>query len=229
MKTQIADIPEIRKILAILKKQYGSRQFEPHHDPVSELVLTILSQNTADANSRPAFQALRKRFTGYENVLEASIEEIEEPIKGGGLGHIKARRIREALSEIKARRGTINLDFLNEMKVPEARDWLISLPGVGYKTASCVLLFAFGKPALPVDTHISRVSRRLGLVEQQASLKEAHETLGRLVPPEDTYEFHVLMIEHGRRTCIARRPHCSQCPLGPVCPAYPKFEVHGIE
>jgi endonuclease-3 len=229
MKNQAIAIPEIREILTILRKQYGNRQFEPHHDPVSELVLTILSQNTADTNSRPAFQSLRRKFTSYENVLEASIEQIEEPIKGGGLGRIKAQRIQEALREIKARRGALNLDFLNEMKVPEARDWLISLPGVGYKTANCVLLFAFGKPALPVDTHIFRVSRRLGWVKQQASLKEAHETLGRLVPPADTYQFHVLMIEHGRRTCIAQRPHCPQCPLAPVCPAYPQYKGHALE
>jgi endonuclease III len=220
MNMETASLRSIREILKILEKQYGSRRFEPHHDPISELVLTILSQNTADTNSRPAFQALRQRFTSYEDILEASIEQIEEPIKGGGLGRIKAQRIREALRNIKDQRGKLDLDFLNAMTVPEARDWLISLPGVGYKTASCVLLFAFGMPVLPVDTHIFRVSGRLGLIQAKATLKEAHEKLGRLVPPAEIYEFHVLIIEHGRRTCTAQRPRCTQCALSPVCPAY---------
>jgi endonuclease III len=212
--------PEIQEIFEALKKQYGSRRFEPHHDPISELVLTILSQNTADTNSRPAFQSLREAFPDYNDILEATIEQIEKPIKGGGLGRIKAQRILEALQEIKRRQGLLDLDFLNDLPLTEARDWLTSLPGVGYKTANCVLLFALGKPALPVDTHIFRVSKRLGLIRKEASLIEAHKVLAQKVPPEDIYEFHVLMIEHGRRTCIARQPHCALCPLNLRCPKH---------
>jgi endonuclease III len=213
----VENIPDIREILILIKRQYGSRQFKPHNDPISELVLTILSQNTADSNSRPAFQALRKTFPGYDQILEASLEEIEQPIRGGGLARIKAQRIREALLEIKRQRGSLDLEFLKEMPLDEAREWLVRLPGVGYKTAGCVLLFAFGRPALPVDTHIFRVSRRLGLIRMEASLLEAHCVLAKLVPPEDVYEFHVLMIEHGRRTCLARSPHCSGCILSNLC------------
>ncbi len=214
---KIRKTPEIREILALLEKQYGSRQFEPHHDPVSELVLTILSQNTSDSNSRPAFQALRKAFPGYERILEADPEEIEKEIKGGGLARIKAGRIQAALLEIKRQKGSLDLGFLKQMPLSEAKEWLVHLPGVGYKTACCVLLFSFGRPALPVDTHIFRVSRRLGLIREAASLQEAHKELAALVPPADVYEFHVLMIEHGRSTCLARSPHCPGCILKDLC------------
>jgi endonuclease III len=210
--------PDIGEILGLLERQYGKRQLMPHHDPVSELVLTILSQNTADANSRPAFQALRRTFPQYEKILEATLEEIEQPIRGGGLARIKAQRIREALREINLKQGKIDLGFLADMPLAEAREWLVRLPGVGYKTASCVLLFALGKPALPVDTHIFRVSRRLGLIREGASLAEAHTRLAEIVPPADVYEFHVLMIEHGRRICLSRRPKCPACVIKDGCP-----------
>jgi endonuclease III len=210
--------PDIGEILKLLEKQYGKRQLIPHNDPVSELVLTILSQNTADTNSRPAFKALREAFPDYDQITEASLEEIEQPIKGGGLARIKAQRIREALREIKRKRGKLDLEFLKNLPLAEAREWLIELPGVGYKTASCVLLFALGRPALPVDTHVFRVSRRLGLVRENASLMEAHTRLAELVPSADVYEFHVLIIEHGRSICLARSPNCSLCVLENLCP-----------
>jgi endonuclease-3 len=206
-------------VLDILRKYYGERHLYPHHDPIAELVRTILSQNTSDINSRPAYQELIKTFDNWEKLLTASIDRIAGPIRGGGLGKIKARRIQEALREIKQKRGTLDLNFLIDMTVPDAREWLKQLPGVGNKTANCVLLFALGKPALPVDTHIFRVSKRLGLIDEKSTLDEAHNILENSVPEENVYEFHVLMIEHGRRICIAQKPRCSQCPLKEVCPS----------
>ncbi len=214
---------KIQRILDLLRKTYGARQFKPHHDPISELVLTILSQNTSDANSRPAFQALKSTFKRWENILDASTEDIAEVIKGGGLGQIKAQRIKESLREIQNRRGELDLNFLEKLPVSESREWLKALPGVGNKTANCVLLFALGKPALPVDTHIFRVSKRLGLIREKADLDEAHLKLELMVSPDANYEFHVLMIEHGRKTCLSHRPRCLQCALKPVCPSYDKF------
>jgi endonuclease III len=223
------DRPQIAAILDLLKQGYGSRQFQPSFEPIAELIQTILSQNTSDHNSRPAFRALKEAFPVWDSLLSAEVEEIAEPIKGGGLGLIKAQRLKQALKEIKSRRGKLDLQFLSDMSVQEARDWLRQLPGVGYKTANCVLLFALGKPALPVDTHIFRVSRRLELIDQKDSPDKAHLVLERLVPKEDVYEFHVLMIEHGRRTCIAQRPRCTQCILKEICPSYSKSTAPPVD
>jgi endonuclease-3 len=209
--------PDIESIIDLLKKTYGAQEFHPHHSPLAELVQTILSQNTSDANSRSAYRALVEAFDSWDKILVADIDRIARTISSGGLAQIKAQRIQQALREIKQRRGKLDLNFLNDMPVPEAREWLKQLPGVGNKTANCVLLFALGKPALPVDTHIFRVSKRLGLVPGKASLDEAHRILEEQVPPECIFEFHVLMIEHGRRTCGAQRPHCSQCAIKPLC------------
>jgi endonuclease-3 len=214
---------DVIQVLHLLVEQYGQRRFKPHHDPLAELVRTILSQNTSDANSRPAFEALKQTFGSWEEVLMADTEKITELIKRGGLGRIKAQRIQQGLLEIQRRRGKLDLSFLSHMPVPEAREWLKQLPGVGNKTANCVLLFALGKPALPVDTHIFRVSKRLELIPEGSSLDEAHRRLEAKVPPENIYEFHVLMIEHGRRTCIARRPHCPHCLLKGICPGCVRY------
>jgi len=211
--------------MALLKQRYGGRQFQPTFEPLSELIQTILSQNTSDHNSRPAFRALKETFSSWDSLLTAEVEDIAEPIKGGGLGLIKAQRIKQALLEIKSRRGKLDLQFLTEMPVGEAREWLRQMPGVGNKTANCVLLFALGKPALPVDTHIFRVSKRLEIIGQADNLDRAHRKLEVLVPNEDIYEFHVLMIEHGRNTCAAQRPHCAQCVLKDICPSYSKFSA----
>ncbi len=211
---------EIKQILNLLEKQYGEVKLMPHHEPIAELVQTILSQNTSDTNSRPAFRALIAAFNNWENVMNADTPSIASTIRRAGLGQIKAQRIQQALTEIKKKRGQLNLDFLADMLVPVARQWLKELPGVGNKTANCVLLFALGRPALPVDTHIFRLAKRLNLISDKASLEEAHQRLEKLVDPADIYEFHVLMIEHGRRTCHARGPHCSQCILKNICPSY---------
>jgi endonuclease III len=213
-------VPNIRQILILLEQQYGAFDLVPNQDPLAELVKTILSQNTSDSNSRPAFKALAAAFGNWDEVMNADTQTIAHTIKSAGLGQIKANRIQQALREIKLRRGTLQLDFLAGMPVPEARDWLKKLPGVGNKTANCVLLFALGKPALPVDTHIFRVAKRLKLIQEKASLDEAHQILECMIDPAVYYRFHVLIIEHGRKICIARHPRCSRCVLQNICPSY---------
>ena len=215
----------IRQILELLKEEYGTPRWQPNYDPLSVLVQTILSQNTSDTNSSGAFASLLSSFESWENVAAADIYAIERVIKSGGLGRVKAVRIKQALAEIKRKRGQLTLDFLSQFSLSEAVDWLEQLPGVGLKTASCVLLFALGVPALPVDTHILRVTRRLGLINSKASLEQAHRLLGEMVPQQDVYPFHVLLIKHGREVCRAQRPLCIQCVLKEICPAYPVFAI----
>ncbi|UCD53756.1 MAG: endonuclease III [Dehalococcoidia bacterium] len=187
------------------------------------LVQTILSQNTSDVNSRRAFNSLLASFDRWESVAAADVNDISTAIKMGGLGDIKAKRIKEALGEIRQKQGKLELDFLNQLPLAEARDWLKQLPGVGSKTASCVLLFSLGRPALPVDTHVLRVAKRLGLIEPKTSAEQAHRLLESLVPADGVYQFHLLMIEHGRRVCKVQRPRCSHCVLRGICPSYKKF------
>jgi endonuclease-3 len=210
----------ISQILISLEKAYGPRVLKPHGDPLGELVQTILSQNTSDVNSRPAYQALRRVFPNWDSILESSIESIAEPIKSGGLATIKAKRIKEALLEIRSRHGELDLCFLEDLTVEKGLEWLKSLKGVGDKTANCVLLFALGKAALPVDTHIFRVSKRLGLIPDKCTLQDAHRILIKIVPLDQLYSFHVLMIEHGRRVCGALRPRCLSCIMKNICPAF---------
>lgn len=214
--------PEIRvkKIIRLLHKEYGYiRHFEQDGDPVSVLVSTILSQNTSDTNSRRAFNSLRQSFPDWEAVAASGVDEIAQSIRSGGLADIKAGRIKLTLREISERRGHLELSFLNELPLPEAKAWLRQLPGVGPKTAGCVLLFSLGRPALPVDTHVYRVSKRLGLIGSRVSAEKAHELLENMIPDEDIYQFHVHMVEHGRRVCKAQSPRCSHCILKEGCPA----------
>ncbi len=157
--------------------------------------------------------------------MQAEPAALAAVIKSGGLGHIKALRIQQALREINKKQGKIELGFLKNLPVSQARAHLKELPGVGNKTANCVLLFALGMPALPVDTHIHRVSGRLGLIPQKATLDESHRLLEQQVPRANIFEFHVLMIEHGRRICLSRRPHCTQCILQCICQGYKNFAV----
>ena len=211
---------KVGQIVRLLETEYGVPEWQLSDDPVSVLIETILSQNTSDTNSRDAFRSLMDSFDNWEEVAGADVDAIAHSIRCGGLGRIKAQRIKQALEEIMRQRGQLELDFLSQASLAEAEDWLQKLPGVGLKTARCVLLFSLGRPALPVDTHILRVSKRLGLISPKASLEEAHRALGELVPPEDVYKFHILVIEHGRRTCQARNPKCQDCVLRKVCPSY---------
>ena len=209
----------IEGILHLLQQEYGIRRFEPDGDPISVLVATVLSQNTSDTNSKRAFRSLIDNFSNWEAVAAASVDEVAQSIRSGGLAEIKAGRIKLALQEIIEKRGCLDLSFLDDLPLSEAKSWLRELPGVGPKTAGCVLLFSLGKPALPVDTHVFRVAKRLGLIDSKVSAEQAHELLESLVPSEDIYQFHLHMIEHGRRICKAQRPRCSLCVLHGLCPS----------
>jgi endonuclease-3 len=214
--------PETQKILHIhdlLKSEYGDRPWHPR-DPVASLVNTILSQNTNDVNRDRAFEQLRERFPTWEAVRDAPEEELIDAIRPAGLGPTKGPRIQEALRRIAAERGELSLDFLADLPVEEARAWLLDLPGVGPKTAAIVLLFALGRPAFPVDTHVHRVTRRLGLIPEETSREHAHELLEELVPPDIYYAFHLNLIAHGRAVCHARNPEHERCVLRDVCPFY---------
>ena len=184
---------------------------------MSELVRTMLSQNTSDVNSDRAFARLQDRFAAWEQLLGADVGDIAEAIEPGGLAQTKAPRIKRALQAILDQRGELDLGFLEDMEIGEAKAWLVSLEGVGPKTAACVLLFSLGRPALPVDTHVLRVGQRLGLVEPRTSAEKAHEVLGSVVPEEAIYDFHVNMVAHGRQVCHARQPRCEVCVLAPLC------------
>jgi endonuclease-3 len=209
-----------QKIAAVqerLRAYYGTRQLHGVREPLDELVLTILSQNTSDRNSGRAFRLLKAAYPSYEAVLEAPVPELYEVIKPAGLGNIKAPRIQAVLAEILRRRGSLDLDFLRDLPMAEARAWLTSLPGIGPKTAACVLCFACDMPALPVDTHVHRVAQRLGLIGPKVNADAAHDLLEQAVAPDDVYEFHVNMILHGRQICHALRPECPRCPLADIC------------
>lgn len=196
---------------------YGQRTLRAGRDPLDELILTILSQNTTDINSGRAYAQLRAVFPHWEAVIDAPTDEVYELIKSAGLGRIKAPRIQQTLREILVRRGTLDLSFLAELPLDQAKRWLTALNGIGPKTAACVLLFALGRPALPVDTHVHRVSKRLGLIAPTVGADAAHVLLEAALPATAVYTFHVDMIQHGRRICHAQRPACARCPLHDLC------------
>jgi endonuclease-3 len=209
----------IEEVIELIEQEYGSREWHAKGDPVDVLIGTILSQNTSDANSGRAFASLKASFDSWEAVASAPVEHIARVIKSGGLFQIKAARIKQVLDQIEKEQGRISLDSLKSKTMSEAEDYLMRLPGVGHKTASCVLLFSLGKPSLPVDTHIFRVAKRLGLIDSRAFIEKAHSLLQEQIPPSKVYQFHVHMIEHGRRICHARQPHCDRCILRVVCPS----------
>jgi endonuclease-3 len=204
----------VRAILERLRKAYGKPIEHAHRAPVDELILTVLSQNTNDRNRDVAYARLTARFDSWDAVRDAPTIDVEDAIRPGGLAPTKAVRIQEILRAL----GDDDLTGLADEPLDEARDRLTELPGVGRKTAACVLMFSFGLPDIPVDTHVFRVGTRLGLFRPGGSLEEAHDELLRVVDPEDAYEFHVSLIRHGRRTCHARNPRCHECPLLSLCP-----------
>lgn len=201
----------------LLAAHYGPRPWRGRRDPLDELVMTILSQNTSDRNSGRAYRALRQRFSTWQAVIDAPTAEVYEAIRPAGLGNVKAPRIQQTLRSIQERTGALSLDFLDALTLEEARAWLLSLDGTGPKTAACVLLFALGKPALPVDTHVHRLSRRLGLIGHTVSAERAHALLEAALPPEALYAFHLNLIQHGRLICHARSPECGRCPAQSIC------------
>ena len=206
-------------VLGSLEGLYGRVARRIHQDPVDELVATVLSQHTSDVNTARAFGALKAAFPTWAAVVASPTGEVEEAIRSGGLARQKAPRIQMILTELERGYGDYSLDSLRALPVSEARSALTAMHGVGPKTASCVLLFSMGMPALPVDTHVHRVSRRLGIIPDRLSAEAAHEALEAQLPKDadDVYSFHMLMIRHGRETCVARQPRCGRCGLIELC------------
>jgi endonuclease III len=205
-------------ILATLDEIYDRPRWRSHGEPLAELVQTILSQHTSDINSGRAYRSLRARFPDLAAVRDAPLPLVAEAIRCGGLAEVKAARIQAVLRALSDGDAPPRLPDLTAMPLAEAKRFLTGLPGVGPKTAACVLLFSLGLPALPVDTHVHRVSRRLGLIPDRMSADAAHEALEALLAPEDVYRFHVLLIRHGRRICKAPTPRCEVCPVRAPCP-----------
>ncbi len=220
----IATIMDIHRTLRDL---YGDPPHRPDGDPLAALVNTILSQNTNDRNRDIAFAALRARFPTWEGVRDAPTDAVIEAIRPAGLAPTKGPNIQAALRQITAERGELTLAFLETLPLEEARQWLTRLNGVGPKTAAIVLLFALGRPAFPVDTHVHRVTRRLGLIPQNTSREKAHILLEALVPPELYWALHLNLIAHGRRVCHARKPACEKCPLCAQCAYYQALQEGG--
>jgi endonuclease-3 len=206
------------KVHTRLLKFYGEPTWRNPLPPLDELVSTILSQSTNDANRDRAFKSLRERFAGWESVREAGTEAVVAAIRPAGLANQKGPRIQQVLRQITAERGSLDLSFLKDLPLEEARGWLMKFKGVGPKTAAIVLLFSFGRPAFPVDTHIYRVTGRLGLRPERMTVEEAHPYLEGLFPPEAYYAAHLNIIHLGREICAARKPDCPACPLREVCP-----------
>jgi len=209
----------LKAIEPILDEVYGPRQLNPDRDPVSTLVSTILSQNTSDTNTARALRSLRDRFSTWDDVVEANPEDVIEAIRSGGLANRKGPRIQAALEELEHRYGGFTLDSLVSMPIEAARAELVSIDGVGPKTAACVLLFSMGLPAMPVDTHVHRVVTRIGLIEVGTTANAAHAKLESLIGDnaDRVYRLHVELIAHGRAICQARRPRCEICPLRSHC------------
>jgi len=201
-----------------LRETYGIPVMAPHGDALGELVLTVLSQSTNDRNRDHAYLRLRERLPTWEAMAHAPVEVIEEAIRPGGISRVKSVRITTILAELE-RRGGLDLGWMRDAPVAESRAFLRSLPGVGRKTAACVLLFSFGLREVPVDTHVGRVATRLALLRPGAPSGELHDAMLALTPPGAELELHVNLLRHGRRTCHAQRPACARCPLRRGCPS----------
>jgi endonuclease-3 len=201
-----------------LTAHYGDPPERPLQDPLSELIQTVLSQNTADVNSDRAYASLTEHYGGnWDAVRAAPVSELADVIRHGGLAEIKAARIQGILNAIARQLGELDLTFLRSVSLEEGREFLRSLDGVGPKTAACVLLFSCRQPAMPVDTHVHRVSQRLGLVPSKANAEKAHALLEAIVPPDLVYAVHMQLIRHGREICKAQRPRCGVCPVVHLC------------
>jgi endonuclease III len=210
----------VQRIRARLAEVYGVPVQPPHGHPIAELVLTVLSQSTNDRNRDVAYLRLRERFDDWHAVRDAPLEEIEEAIRPGGISKIKSARIQAILRAIG---DPLDLDWLEHAPASESQAYLCALPGVGRKTAACVLLFTFGLRDVPVDTHVSRVGTRLHLLRAKAPFEELHDAMVKLTPPGAELEMHVNLLRHGRRTCHAQRPACERCALARLCPSRDEF------
>jgi endonuclease-3 len=211
---------KVKSIYERLIETYGRPERHDPSRPVDSLIGAILSQNTNDANRDRAYNRLRNRFPTWEEVRDAPVDEIVEAIRPAGLANQKAPRIKKVLERITEERGELSLDFLDDMPIDEAREWLTSLHGVGPKTAAIVLLFSLGRPAFPVDTHVHRVSKRLGLIGDKVNAEKAHQLLEDALPTEWYYPFHLDLVQHGRQVCHSRNPECEVCTLSDLCDYY---------
>jgi endonuclease III len=213
----------IRKIHRRLKRSYGPLEAPRRLDPVEELVLTILSQNTNDTNRDRAYESMRRRYRTWNALSKARVKDVVAAIRVGGLANTKAPRIIETLREIQAREGGFDLSWMRDATDGHVREYLMSLPGVGPKTAACVLAFSLDRAVIPVDTHVHRVATRLGLLPKGATATRAHQLLGALIPARLRLSMHVGLIRHGRAVCRAGRPFCEDCVLQDICPTAPYY------
>ncbi len=201
---------------------YGKNPLVPRREPMHELISTILSHRTTQKNEDIAYKNVWKRFGSWEAIRDAPVEELTVALEPANFPEVKAPYIKGVLERIYAERGEPSIDFLRDLPVDEALDWLMSLPGVGIKTASLVLLFCFAKPVLPVDTHVHRVSQRLGLIGPKVNPNAAHHRLLELLPPDPyiLFNFHIDMLRHGQQVCVWGNPRCERCPLTDLCNWY---------
>ena len=213
----------ISRLVRLMSERYGPFPEEPRLDPAHEVVFTILSQHTSDTNSARAFSLLMERFGTLEAVARADVADIEEAITPGGLARIKAPRIKEVLNLVLELNGSLDLSFLREMPLEEAKAWLRQLPGIGPKSAGIILSFSLGLPAMAIDTHIFRVCRRLALIGPKVTVDKAHGILEAAVDSDQIFQFHVSFITHGRQVCKALRPHCWDCVVASDCPSRYQF------
>ena len=214
---------DVALTIEMMTQQYGPFTHEARLPPTDEMVFTILSQHTSDINSSRAYRSLMETFSSLEAVASADVADIEKAIALGGLAKIKAPRIKAVLNKILELNGELDLSFLREMPLNDAKTWLRQLPGIGPKSAGIVLSFSLGMPAMAIDTHIYRVSQRLGVIGPKVSVDKAHEILEDKVEPEEVFNFHVSYINHGRQVCKAQRPLCPECVVGGLCPSRKKF------
>ena len=213
---------QLERVVVVLDDFYGRPVLSPRYPPVDELVFTVLSQNTADVNTERTFAALKARFPTWSAARDAEVDQIERAIALGGLAHTKAPRIKMILEALSALDSEPDLGVLDAMDDAAALAYLTGLPGVGPKTAACVLLFSLGRPVMPVDTHVHRVARRLGVIGTRVTAEQAHPLLTEFAGAggaAQIYAVHVDFVRHGRRICHARRPACGECPLAGMCPS----------
>lgn len=220
-------MPDLIEVADRLREEYGVPEEQDRPDPVLSLLQVILSQNTNDDNRDRAYSALMDRYDSPREIMDAETGELADTISVAGLHNTKAERMQESLEMIEEERGELSLDFLEDMELEEAKRWLTSLPGVGPKSAAVVLNFTFNKAAFPVDTHVFRVSKRLGLIPEDATRESAHDILEEKTPDDRIYEFHINLIKHGREICRAPTPHCSECFLTDICEYYREHEGEG--
>ena len=213
-----------RQVMDLLWHYYAPYTWKPRYDAITELIFTILSQHTSDYNSERAFKSLMDTFGSLEEVANADIEAIQKAINTGGLAKTKAPRIKYALHMVMTLCGSLDLSFLKQLPLAEAKAWLRQIPGIGPKSAAIVLCFSLGMPAIAVDTHVYRVAKRLALIGPKVTADQAHGILEDSVPLTLRYPFHVALISHGRLVCKAQSPKCNECALAHRCPSKPIFQ-----